>query len=141
MKNKKWCVYMHISPSNKKYIGITSLKPEYRWKKGEGYRTQTVFYRAIQKYGWNNIQHEILEEGLTRDEACMREIYYIDKYKTTDRNFGYNISIGGDLGMMNTPVCMYSYNGELINTFNSYSEASFITGIYEGSISNASNGL
>lgn len=26
-----WCVYRHISPSNKVYIGITSRKPELRW--------------------------------------------------------------------------------------------------------------
>ena len=26
-----WCVYRHISQSNKVYIGITSRKPELRW--------------------------------------------------------------------------------------------------------------
>lgn len=26
-EDKKWTVYIHISPSNKKYVGITSLNP------------------------------------------------------------------------------------------------------------------
>lgn len=36
--NKKYCVYMHTSPSEKRYIGITSQSPEARWRKnGAGY--------------------------------------------------------------------------------------------------------
>lgn len=101
MKNKKWCVYMHISPSNKKYIGITSLKPEYRWKKGEGYRTQTVFYRAIQKYGWDNFSHIILFDGLTEEDAKNIEKDLISKYKTNlkryqNPSYGYNNDDGGN---------------------------------------------
>ena len=50
---QKFYVYMHINKENKKaYIGITSrVNPEYRWRNGEGYITQTKFYRAITKYG------------------------------------------------------------------------------------------
>lgn len=33
MEEKKWCVYIHTSPSNKAYIGITGRKPEERWGK------------------------------------------------------------------------------------------------------------
>ena len=35
---KKWTVYIHISPSNKYYVGITSREPELRWKNGKGYQ-------------------------------------------------------------------------------------------------------
>ena len=42
-----YTVYMHISPSGKRYIGITSVKPKYRWRNGKGYETQ-IFYRAIE---------------------------------------------------------------------------------------------
>ena len=56
--NNKWTVYVHISPSNKYYVGITKLKPHERWgKNGYGYRNQ-IFYRVIQKYGWENIQQK-----------------------------------------------------------------------------------
>ena len=36
-EEKKWCVYMHTSPSGKKYIGITSNKPKRRCDHGDGY--------------------------------------------------------------------------------------------------------
>ena len=58
---------MHISPSNKKYIGITKQKVNKRWKNGNGYKTQQYFYRAIEKYGWDNFQHIIIAKGLTKD--------------------------------------------------------------------------
>ena len=70
---------MHTSPSNKKYIGITSLKPEYRWNKGNGYKTQTVFYRAIQKYGWDNFKHEIIDHADNEIDANILEHKYIQK--------------------------------------------------------------
>ena len=60
-----WSVYIHISPSNKYYVGITSKTPEERWRNGFGYYTQSYFYNAIQKYGWDNFQHEIISENLS----------------------------------------------------------------------------
>lgn len=64
---------MHISPSNKRYIGITSQKPEIRWANGKGYSYNKHFYRAIQKYGWDNFEHRILcqlRATLVEVEAC-----------------------------------------------------------------------
>ena len=78
--NKEECryfVYKHTSPSNKVYIGITQLNPEYRWNNGKGYIKNQYFYRAIQKYGWDNFKHEILFSGLTKQEACNKEIELI----------------------------------------------------------------
>lgn len=89
-------VYMHICPNNKRYIGITKQEPEKRWKKGSGYRTQLHFKRAIEKYGWNNIEHIVLYNNLTKEEACNKEVELIKKYKTNNYKYGYNISSGGD---------------------------------------------
>lgn len=89
-------LYMHLTPNNKRYIGITKLKPNYRWKNGEGYKENMFFYRAIKKYGWNNIKHIILLSNLTKEEAEKKEIEYIAKYKTTNNNYGYNIEKGGN---------------------------------------------
>ena len=90
-------VYMHISPSRKRYIGITgSVNPKYRWgKDGKNYCNQPLFWRAIQKYGWENFEHIILATDLTQAEACAMEQQLIAQYKTNESNCGYNLSSGG----------------------------------------------
>lgn len=97
--NKSFTVYMHISPNNKVYIGITSQTLNGRSRlDGSGYCLNTYFWRAIQKYGWNNFQHIIIGENLSQNEACELEIELIKKYNSTNPDYGYNISLGGDLG-------------------------------------------
>lgn len=90
---------MHTSPSNKRYIGITSQTPNRRWRKnGEGYKEHIYFWRAIQKYGWDNFKHEILHRNLTKKEAEEKEIELIAYYNSNNVDFGYNMSIGGESG-------------------------------------------
>lgn len=90
---------MHTSPNNKKYIGITSQKPKRRWRKnGEGYKDHLYFWRAIQKYGWDNFKHDILYVDLTKEEAEQKEVELIAYYNSNDIDFGYNMSIGGESG-------------------------------------------
>ena len=97
MKNKKYFVYNHIFPNGKVYIGITSYdKPNGRWRNGEGYKSQYV-YKAIKKYGWDNIKHEILFNDLSKEEAEAKEIELIKKYKSNNKAFGYNIENGGHI--------------------------------------------
>ena len=55
-----WLVYKHVSPSHKVYIGITHLLPSQRWCRGNGYKNNPMFYRAIKKYGWGNIDQKLL---------------------------------------------------------------------------------
>ena len=92
-KDKMYIVYEHISPSNKRYIGITCQPPEYRWRHGEGYRNNIAFYNAIKKYGWDNFSHNILFFNLSADEAASKEKELINFYKTTNKNYGYNIKL------------------------------------------------
>lgn len=89
-------VYKHTSPTGKIYIGITCQEPEKRWSNGNGYAGNDYFVKAIRKYGWDNFKHEILFSGLTKEEACQKEIELIAKYKSNQREFGYNISARGD---------------------------------------------
>lgn len=88
-------VYVHITPSKKKYIGITKNSLKRRWGNGMGYRTQ-IFNRAILKYGWCNIQHILLYDNLTLEEAKEKEIELISFFNTNDSRYGYNITGGGD---------------------------------------------
>lgn len=93
---KCYTVYKHTSLSNKCYIGITKKKPETRWGKGNGYKGNIFFYRAICKYGWENILHEIMAFDLTKAEAETMEIKLIADFRSNDREFGYNIENGGN---------------------------------------------
>lgn len=96
MPFKKFTVYVHITPNNKLYIGITSLRVNERWNSGYGYHNCKLFWRAIQKYGWDNIRHIILLENLSHEVACECERYLISKYQTNNVDFGYNLTSGGD---------------------------------------------
>lgn len=96
MKNN-YTVYMHISPSNKRYIGITGVRVERRWQKnGDGYKSQQYFYRAINKYGWDNFQHIIIARGLDKETAEWLEIELIREWNTTNKEYGYNVLLGGN---------------------------------------------
>lgn len=94
-----YTLYIHTTPNNKVYIGITHLKPKHRYgKNGNGYSSCTLFWRAIQKYGWDNIQHIALADNLSKEWACKLEQDLIWKYKSNDPKYGYNGSAGGESG-------------------------------------------
>lgn len=95
-----YTVYKHTSPNGKVYIGITGQNPVNRWKSnGLGYKTQSYFYKAIKKYGWENFKHEILFENLTKERAEQKEIDLIKFYKSNNPNHGYNIREGGSTSL------------------------------------------
>ena len=85
-----WCLYMHTFPDEKKYIGI-SMSPFTRWKNdGSGYKDQPKMWEAIQKYGWENVKHEIILENLNEKTAKQIEKALILQYQTTIPALGYN---------------------------------------------------
>ena len=97
-------VYKHTLPmsvSGKEndmvYIGITSQEnPWNRWgvyKANYGYNKH--FSRAISKYSWENFSHEVLFDGLTKEEAEQKEVELISKYDSTNEKYGYNKANGG----------------------------------------------
>ena len=87
-------VYCHLFPNGKRYIGITLKKVKYRWNNGKGYKGQTKVYNAIQKYKWENIEHIILYDNLSKEEAETKEQELIKKYNTIKK--GYNVAGGGN---------------------------------------------
>jgi hypothetical protein len=87
-------LYCHLFPNGKRYIGITKTSTEKRWSDGKGYKDQQKMARAIEKYGWDNIEHQIITDGLTREQAERLEMYLIDALDTVEN--GYNVSIGGN---------------------------------------------
>lgn len=89
-----YIVYRHISPSGKVYIGITTQTVKQRWRCGKGYKHCIVFQQAINKYGWDNIKHEILLQDQDTESAKYSEKYLIKWYKS--HNISYNVTDGGE---------------------------------------------
>lgn len=95
--DKLYCLYKHISPSGKVYIGITSDRPKHRWWRGKGYKDNPYFTAAINKYGWDAFEHIIIRKNLTKEQAEIAEIATIRHYKARDKRYGYNLAKGGKL--------------------------------------------
>lgn len=94
--NNNYKVYIHKFPNGKIYIGITMQKPNHRWNNGKGYQSNKYMMNAINKYGWENIEHKILYDNLSKEEAEQKEIELIAKYKSNNKKYGYNILEGGN---------------------------------------------
>ena len=101
LKTKTHLVYKATSPSGKIYIGKTSIPLSHRISchiYDATVRQKTwAFSSAIRKYG-DSIVWEIVEDNLSAEAASSLEKLYINLYNTTNPNFGYNISTGGDGG-------------------------------------------
>ena len=89
----RYSVYEHIFPNGKKYIGI-SKSPEERWADGRGYADNTEMFKDIVRFGWDNIEHRILMENLSREEAQVLESKMIVQEVTYLSTNGYNRNLG-----------------------------------------------
>ena len=103
-----YTVYQHIFPNGKRYVGVTRNDVKKRWGyQGYNYKRQVVG-RAIEKYGWDNIEHDIFAVCDTKEDAEHLERFLVDYYHTTDPVFGYNILPGGDVSVNDaTPEMRY----------------------------------
>lgn len=88
-----YTIYKYTNKTNGKvYIGQTSQTLEERAQhNGRNYKSCTRFYNAIQKYGWESFEPEILEVVYTQEESWEREAYYINLYMSFDEEYGYNM--------------------------------------------------
>lgn len=94
-----YIVYRGLFQNGKMYIGITNnykrrLK-EHKRSINKKDRFEYPLYKAIKKYGWDNIEWSIIAKCDSLEEAKEMEIYFIDKYDLYNKK-GYNISKGGD---------------------------------------------
>lgn len=104
---KNYVVYKITNNINGKiYIGMTNnVKRRWRYE-GIEYRPplksdhHRPFWNAIQRYGWDNFTKEIIISDLTKEEAFEKEKEVIKKLKATDKSIGYNLSQGGNGGLV-----------------------------------------
>lgn len=83
-----YTVYEHLFPDGKRYIGITNHPVDFRWKGGSGYSDMPKMKAAIDKFGWDNIEHRIIASGLSKSAAKQMEAILISEFDSV-RN-GYN---------------------------------------------------
>ena len=57
-----------------------------------------ILNHSINKHGKENFIKDIIEYCSNKDELNIREKYWIEFYKSYDKNIGYNITKGGDGG-------------------------------------------
>lgn len=90
-------IYMIVFPNSKKYIGISNNIRRRMNEHNNDFRNDLPIEYAIQKYGKIN-KFILLEEiePTNRDLMRKREKYWIAKYHSNNKEFGYNISEGGD---------------------------------------------
>ena len=128
MKEKTaYYVYMHTCPNYKVYVGM-SKDPVQRWNKGNGYKYNSEFYKDIQRYGWDNIKHEIILKTYYGWVARMNEKRLITQYKKQRKC--YNIvneenqkSCQSKRKIPLKKVGKYTKQGKLIKIYNSATEA------------------
>ncbi len=95
MKEKIYSVYLLTFPNGKKYCGQTSQKVERRWANGQGYKKCPLVYKAIIKYGWDNVKKEIIYTTHNQSEAYAKEKDIITTLNLLNPEFGYNLDEGG----------------------------------------------
>lgn len=94
MKELSYCVYRFTFSDGKIYIGFTS-NPKQRHSSNAKYADQTEVYNAIiADGGIRKIKIDILETGLTKTEAQIKERELISKYNSSNPEFGYNRNDG-----------------------------------------------
>ena len=102
-------IYKCIFPNNKLYIGqtirsletrISEHKKDYKNKDDSLYNTP--FYRAIRKYGWNNLNWKTIDLAEDFEELNEKEKYWIKYYNSYihfENPKGYNSNLGGQGNM------------------------------------------
>lgn len=83
--------------NGKSYIGKTTKSLSRRKTEHFSFdNPRTYFQFAIKKYGKDSFKCDILKECFSEIELNESEIFYINFFKTSDINFGYNMTKGGD---------------------------------------------
>ena len=155
-----YTVYQHRNLKNgKSYVGMTSRKPNERWRSGKGYKNNLKMWNDIQNSDWNkDWKHNIIGQFEDKDEALNIEEMFIWLFDST--NDGYNTSTYGGtsykrtektrkkmseskIGNHNRPqtqVLQYSKDGKFIAEYPSIKEAEKQTGCYQENICNCCKG-
>lgn len=125
----------HTNPYIQGYIGVTKNLAKRHYEHFRLNNVQYHFYRAIQKYGKENIIRTILHENVSRNEA-----YDLERQYRPTNNIGWNYNSGGKVLCKITfhkVTLFHKDNPEKEYTFDSITEASEALGLNRLRISSA----
>ncbi len=109
MQRGEMIVYQALNTATGKiYIGKTTVSLAQRKgdHKAKAYKhgSNSSFHEAMRKYGFDNFQWEIIDKAKTLDELNEKERYRIARLKTSEKEYGYNQTTGGDICEFNEEV-------------------------------------
>jgi group I intron endonuclease len=85
--------------NGKIYIGLTtrSFKERIIGHRSDALKgSTTYFHNALRKYGFENFEWVVIDECKEFNELCCLEQFYIKYFQTNNKNFGYNLTKGGE---------------------------------------------
>ena len=122
-------IYKIINDVNDKvYIGQTITTIKERWWQHKysvkKHSPNDFLHNAMEKYGFEKFNIEIIENVYKNTKKDLKiildekEKFYINKFNSNDRNFGYNITPGGQSGErgLKRNIKQYSLDGIFIET-------------------------
>lgn len=84
--------------NNKVYIGQTWKPMFVRFNEHCYINSCVKLSNAIQKYGVENFKIELIAFASSQEIADILEVFFIEKYNSNSRSYGYNIRGGGSRG-------------------------------------------
>jgi len=108
-KKSKNIVYCALNTlNNKVYIGYTQQTLNDRKKSHISHakweKDNTYFHNAINKYGKENFQWFVIFQGFFLEELKEKEKQFIKRFKSNDKQYGYNLTSGGEQCYFNESV-------------------------------------
>ncbi len=107
--NKKSVVYCALNQTNNKvYIGLTSQTLKRRismhiWKAKSP--KNNYFHNALNTHGKDSFKWFVLYQSNDINKLKEKETFYINEFKSNDREKGYNLSTGGERPVFNQESC------------------------------------
>lgn len=71
IKTEGYYVYYHQTPDKLIYFGVSQQQPYTRWNPSLYKKTALESY--IKEFGWENIKHAVIQDGLTKEQAYVIE--------------------------------------------------------------------
>lgn len=122
---KIYYIYKATNKINGKvYIGKTYDFLKRKEEHLKDRRGNSIFHRAIDKYGADNFEWEIVDSTTQSERINLLEKYYIQQYDSYKSN-GYNMTKGGDGGSMwnARPVVCLTLKGQYVKRYDSAMQA------------------